>query len=1451
MTIPTARRLCPPPTQLGIALTCACLLAGLLVLLDANPTVQAQGITADAPLGPTRALRLASGQTVLVNGREAVAGDILVRFRDGRVSGARRAQLEAAAGAEQSESVGRNGLRRLRSRRARAAQMLAALRAQADVEYAEPNYILTVDVTTNDAYMPSLWGMSNVGQVVAGQQGLVGADIDASVAWDVSTGNRAVVVGVIDTGIDYNHPDLAANIWSAPAAFSVTVGGVTITCAAGTHGFNAITRTCDPMDDNNHGTHVAGTIGAVGHNGAGVVGVNWTTSMMALKFLNASGSGTTANAINAIDFAVQAKAAFSGSGGANVRVLSNSWGGGGYSQSLADAIARANNADMLFVAAAGNSNSNNDIVANYPAGYATANVVAVAATDNRDNRASFSSYGRNTVHLGAPGVGIMSTVRNNSYASFNGTSMATPQVSGAAALVLSTCALNTAALKHTLLNTVDLVPSMSAATITGGRLNVNSAIRSCFASSPVRSISLSGDLTFGSTPVGSAALKTLRIQNTGNSPLTVSSIAVPAGFSAGNWSGTIGAGASTLVNVTFQPMSPGNWGGTITVNANHTAGTNTIPVSGLGVCSYQLSAADGIIRAQGGTLSLAVSTANACSWSASTTDSWIHTTSSASGAGTISFTVDVNLGATRVGTLSVSGATYTLVQTGPALPSVSTAPLSAVTSTTATGGGTVAADGGAPVTARGVVFSSTNPNPTLADSVAAGGTGTGAFTTALGGLSPNTRYYVRAYATNAVGTAYGDVTPDILWRNAVSGQNVVWRMNGFTREDTEWLESVPDTNWAIAGSADFNADGMADILWRNRSNGQVVVWYMNGTSRTSTGWLDTVDLNWTLVGAADFNADGHPDLLWRHLVNGENVVWLMSGLARSSTITLPTVVDQSWAIAGVGDFDSDGRPDLVWRHGASGHNVVWLMNGTTLVASVRLDTVPDLSWRIIGTGAFDGDGRTDILWRNQVNGQSVAWDLDGTMRLTTNWFETVPDLNWRMAGAIKLRGTSRAFTTTAALPAVMTSGVGSITSTSSAVSAQVTSSGGVPILGRGVCRSTSANPTTSDICVSNGMSVGAYSVMLSGLWPSTVYHVRAFVTTSAGTAYGADLAFVTSAPVVASPSSVTPPSGSTTGGMSVTVRGTNFAAGATVNFGGSVVAAQFVSATALTVILPAHAEGVVNVTVLNPGAAGGTLVNGFTYAASTNTSDFNRDGKPDLLWRSEVTGQNQVWHLDGATMLARTMLPAVPDLRWQMIGTGDFNRDGEADILWRNGVTGENVVWLMNGAMRVDTGWLPAVPDLTWRLVSAADFNGDEMPDILWRNTVTGGNVIWYMNGLVRTATAFLDTVPDLSWQMVGTGDFNGDGRPDILWRNTVSGDNVVWFMNDGRRSDTGWLPTVADLRWSMAAADDFDGDGKVDIVWRNRATGENVIWFLDGLTHRQTGWLPTVTDLTWIIVGR
>ena len=328
------------------------------------------------------------------------------------------------------------------------------------VEYAEPDYELHVLLTPNDPnYLDgTLWAMNNNGQ----NGGTPDADIDAPEAWDTRTAANPVIVAVIDTGARYTHEDLAANIWSNTCV-SCPVNGVVYNNDY--YGINAIANTGDPWDDHFHGTHVSGTIGGVGNNGKGVVGVAWNVRIMALKFLNSSGFGSTSDAIECINYGIVKGA----------KIMSNSWGGGGYDQALFDAIAAARDADIIFVAAAGNNGSNNDTTPTYPASYALNNILAVAATDRNDLLASFSNYGATSVELGAPGVNIYSTYNtsDSAYNTLSGTSMATPHVSGALALLRAQFPeLNYSQAIAELLATVDPIPSLTGKTVTGGRLNL-------------------------------------------------------------------------------------------------------------------------------------------------------------------------------------------------------------------------------------------------------------------------------------------------------------------------------------------------------------------------------------------------------------------------------------------------------------------------------------------------------------------------------------------------------------------------------------------------------------------------------------------------------------------------------------------------------------------------------------------------------------------------------------------------------------------------------------------------------------------------------------------------------------------------------------------------------------------------------------------------------------------
>jgi len=354
------------------------------------------------------------------------------------------------------------------TRRVRLSNRIEALKLSGLFEYVEPDYIVHADLAPNDqAFVDgTLWGLRNYGQ----NGGTPGADISATNAWEITTGSTNVIVAVIDTGIRYTHQDLASQMWHNPREIA---GNGKDDDGNGfvddVYGINAITGSGDPFDDNNHGSHTSGTIGAAANNSHPHVGVTWHVQLMGCKFLSAGGFGATSDAITCVDYAVSKGA----------KILNNSWGGGAFSLALFDAINRARTKGVLFVASAGNNANNNDLTPSYPANYQLDNIIAVAAIDRNDNLADFSNFGQTTVHLGAPGVAIFSSTAGSDadYQLFDGTSMAAPHVCGVAALILSQYpGADVDELKGRILAGVVPIPSLNGRTVTGGRLNAFNAM---------------------------------------------------------------------------------------------------------------------------------------------------------------------------------------------------------------------------------------------------------------------------------------------------------------------------------------------------------------------------------------------------------------------------------------------------------------------------------------------------------------------------------------------------------------------------------------------------------------------------------------------------------------------------------------------------------------------------------------------------------------------------------------------------------------------------------------------------------------------------------------------------------------------------------------------------------------------------------------------------------------
>ena len=409
-----------------------------------------------------------------------VANEMLVQYAPGATAGDKanaRARVRAAKFEDVASHDGRD-LELVRIPPGLAvADAMRGIQGES-VEFAEPNWIYTTGLVSNDTYFTngSLWGMYSATSSPANQYGSGAAN-----AWaNGHVGAANVYVGIIDEGVG-SHPDLAVNIWTSPgeiAGNGIDDDGNGYVDDTRGWDFDGNNNTTFDGSQDDHATHVAGTIGAVGGNAQGVAGVNWNVTMIPAKFLGRRG-GTTANAIKAVDYLTDLKSRY----GINLVATNNSWGGGGFSQGLADAITRGGNAGILFIAAAGNGGSdgvgdNNDTTANYPSNYTCDCVIAVAAITSTGAKSSFSNYGATTVDLGAPGSAIYSTLPGKggtwTYGSYSGTSMATPHVTGAAALYASTHPGATAAqIKAAILSSATPTASLAGKTVTGGRLNVS------------------------------------------------------------------------------------------------------------------------------------------------------------------------------------------------------------------------------------------------------------------------------------------------------------------------------------------------------------------------------------------------------------------------------------------------------------------------------------------------------------------------------------------------------------------------------------------------------------------------------------------------------------------------------------------------------------------------------------------------------------------------------------------------------------------------------------------------------------------------------------------------------------------------------------------------------------------------------------------------------------------
>src|SRR5436190_2885869 len=839
--------------------------------------------------------------TLLPTG-SSVPGEVIIKMRSG-ISVPQLKNIQDIADADQSRPIASTSdgtIWKVHSRSRSAEALVDALDRDANIEYVEPNYIVHLEATPNDPQYWSLWGLKNTGQVV-GSAGIAGSDIRAESAWNITTGSASIVVGGVDSGIDYTHSDLAANVWSNPG------GKGNANCAAGTHGFNALTDTCDPQDDYYHGTHVAGTIGAVGNNGIGVTGVNWTTSIMGLKFIDSNGNGTLAGAIEAIDFAVQAKI-----DGVNVRVLSNSWGGFPFSKALLDEINKANANDILFVASAGNNSSSNDSFGHYPSSYAAPNVIAVAALDNRDNLAYFSNYGLRTVHLGAPGVSVLSTTPGNNYQYLSGTSMAAPHVAGVAALVLAhSPSFTTAQVRSAILDNTDPINSMIGKSVTGGRLNAARALGLPadpgfrISVSPASRTVVQGDsttYTITVNPIGGFA---------GSVDLSISGL--PSGFTAA-FNPTQTSTTSTLTVTT--PSSAWTYYDTpFTIT-----GTSGALVSAVAASIYVTSPPVQSPCPSFSPFSAYYSGNQNFAGAAGDFDRDGYP--DLAGVDSAQNRVTVVFGVTR----SPSAVSY----------SVGTTPLAIATGDFNRDGRPDLVTANAGSNNVSVLLGSTNSSFQSATNYAAAG-------------SP---------FSVAVGDFNGDGKSDLaVANNGTANVSILLGLGNGTFQPAVNYSTGSGPFWVIV--ADFDGDGHQDLAVPNFNAANVTILAGNGDGTFGSAVSYATGNGPSGVAAADLNHDGKLDLAVSNY-GGDDVAVLLGNGDRTFQAAVHYAAGQGPYFVAIADVNGDGIPDLATANSGSRTASIFLGTGSGMfLAAVQHPTDNEPSQLVFAD--FNRDGRMDFV----------------------------------------------------------------------------------------------------------------------------------------------------------------------------------------------------------------------------------------------------------------------------------------------------------------------------------------------------------------------------------------------------------------------------------------------------------------------------------------------------------
>ncbi|MEP7275441.1 MAG: S8 family serine peptidase [Betaproteobacteria bacterium] len=914
----------------------------------------------------------------------------------------------------------------------------ARIAAQPDVEFAQPDYIDRIAAIPTDPCYASA-GSSSCGGIFQWDLFEPAGGVNMPPAWDITTGVSNLFVAVVDTGALFNHPDLASRF----------IGGYDMVISSGVvnsnDGDNRDPDPSDPGDWNTagqcgagsaadssswHGTHVAGTIGAVANNGIGVTGINWVSRIVPVRVLGRCG-GFASDIADGMAWASGAAVAGVPANPNPARVLNVSIGGRRSSQTCDSVYQAAINTALANNAVIAVSAGNSAESASFSTPANCNGVVTVAATGRTGGRASYSNFGT-LVEIAAPGgdfalsppndFGILSTLNSGAtvpaayiYAEYYGTSMAAPHIAGIASLMLSARpALTPSQVLSKLQTTARTFPTGSGgtdcttATCGAGIVNAAAAVLSAAGTPSTTTLDASANpaiagssVTFTATVTGVAPTGTVRFVdgygviagcaaiplagggNARTAACATSALATGTHPIAAEYSGDATHGASRSATLNQAITSGGSTTTTLASSTNPaTAGaqvTFTATVAG--------TAPTGTVAFTDGGNGVAGCGAVALAGSGNTRQAACATSALVTGVHSIDATYGGDAGnggsasAPLSQTIVANASTTGLASSSNPAPVGTSITFTATVNGQAPTGGVTFADG-ALALCSGVVLTGSGNARTAACTTEALSAGAHSISASYAGDTNNNGSASGALTQSVVVTETprktrdfsGDAITDILWRDPASGTTTLWLMNGTASTANATL--LADPNWTPTHTGFFDADNDADIVWRNAATGETQLWRMNGTGVASTGSLLTSS-TWTVTHVADFSGDGKADLLWSNSATGETAMWVMNLYATTASAKL--AAPAPWAVTHVADFNGDGTSDLVWRNDATGQTAIWLMSGVNYLSGAVV--LADANWRVTHTGDFNGDGKADLVWRNDATGATAIWLMSGTTYL--------------------------------------------------------------------------------------------------------------------------------------------------------------------------------------------------------------------------------------------------------------------------------------------------------------------------------------------------------------------------------------------------------------------------------------------------------------------------------------